>query len=1258
MSILTLTTVDTAIINVNLAVQHPDADKASYATDPNVAKYTDLSDYAYILAENPVIQTGNDTAIDTQYRIAIEHPSTIQQSNAEGYHLPNDSRITAATAYSSTNNPQNFVALGANATSDTWVTHTAIDNSELTTINDFVSSVTPAPTVYINEKHKDNNLTLIPNEFSGKMIRPKTYAYTENDAKSYIYMNDPVGPSVTGNIANPKFGSANPYFASNAQVTFGDSSDPSDRVYCNIPFTISIDGTNYPISFTYNSGQEGKFTITYGTAPTSVKYNGRVVPSSDIILVQGSSSGYTVTLNLINGSFSNEDPRDIVHIDGSNYPITIAQCETGQEGYDWKYSGTQGTTFVIEDVNFFGAGSEFFAPGSPSSGGTAAHEVTYKTSSDHASVKVSVEYVPQGSTLRFETRRSYLVGSFIMLGGEKYIVTYNNSLLPDTKPGVVCYYPTSSPSNPSLPYPFVCDIACVNGLTEAGYQTKVPMLFVNPLQNQFIRRVRRTLGLESSVQTPMNIEIMNTRFSIQEFGASTITLGSNATSSESFAVKILKQLPQYTLNNAQYILVLPTCDSQKKTLIGQYFKGPYAVNLTYRFYLEMKKAGDTKWNRIIDSEDYSERSIDVLSTANDGPYKLKIIPCNLEYVIKPILFGFNNTVVVPAVEPIGKTFTILGSDFTALDVTDVSPTGFYSYLHTDFTDYTDLETIVTNAGNNYDLVMILPEQRVTENLTYIVSDDKTISYNFYQIKAPVSEPTVYFISGQGNDPLMKPFTYKGTTYSAQTSVVSRNNLPSMILELVSSGAVEGVIPVNAQNTVIFAIPDYHKPNVHYISKTTGAAPTSITVVEQDAFGTITASYTPTLNFVDLSLVSGLSYKPSLTPETSRFPRVYLNGASQTILNTNASFIPNTSSSILAPIGSYVTTSLTSFPYVVHGNPSISTNPFFQLGHTSNFAPQSKIMFYNGSNDILGLTDGFYTSEYVNVSSLSLGFTGPFFYKYESGATTSVNALTSSNALIIDLYKARQLSAIEHNIPTTQVYAVVKPDSATLTYPSTTQFDDKMQVLLATDNDNLTDTKATVLKTLNFPNPLSSELTADANSRPFDNNIDLYYYTSEEPTVEEIITFSYVNDVVTVEAKSNERDMISYLSFDGVVNGEKLVSLTLLTGTSSFFKTLIPYNEKHSFSTLIIGTDEQNTSNKLNFNRDFTSYNVRKFRFKKSGTSKFNEVELVPYTDNGHTYLGVKFTSRSKLNNFSFAKIGIVINTVTLPTLSNIQEFII
>lgn len=1212
MSILTLTTIEGGTLNVTLETLSPDLPKTDYSSDPLLANYKDLSDYTYLSVKNMSLITTVDKKIDTQCRIAIEHPRATNTSDHKGYHLPNDSTIQ--TNYGIMPNHKNYKTLGPN-TGVSWPPYNYNDYPDHTDtfIDDTVAFQAP---LFTNDAAKDNNLTLIPYEESSRnLTRPTSYAFDSlpSVSTSYLYLrnsslgDDPIKKGIFNYYArnSGSFGTVSSFTSESDQTI--------DRLYSNIPTEIQVNGATFPIAFTYNTGAatRGKFTIVYKTSPpTSIVYNGIVVPVANATLIQntGLTPNFTASLNLTIGALSNEDPRQIVT--GGTGLLTPTFNSSLSGFYNISGSDITFDGFVI----------------TTSSGVTTSYNFQNAKS---IPMKTNVTYFASGavSDLKFETKEYYLGNSLVYFGDKQYVVSYNPLI---SNNGILITYPTN--------HPFVCDVTAIRGITSNGMKNRSPIVIINPFQNQGILRSRKNTS-SSSHGEGCFLEIMNTRIKIQTIAE----LGLTST----FTTELMNRISYGNIANGQYILLLPSYDpniTPKSNLISQIFDLPYDVSMTARFYFEYKTASDTTWKRLIDTNDIDEKTIDVFSEGGDGPFSLKIVPTSHRALLSPVLF--RNGITNGAIDN-SQYYKIIGKSFNPkiLSVIDASTvlSGSEFNITSGSIEYDSTATFFTNilTSTDSDLTLFVPEQKVEETLSQIVTDDLTTSYPFMEIVSPVSTPTLYFI---GTSP-MKPITYKETTYSMndvvdfQSQVSGFTNLT--LGALISSNLTSRGFPSNSPTCVILFVPEYNNPKIHYLSNTAVSAAT---------FSESLPGGASTDNYVDLSLSPGANY--DLNDISDRFRRIYDTEFQGTYVGSSA------------PDRHQTTAISTPFKIIRHNISSFGSNTVAKFAHKSTISRSRKLYIDTTTlpgGNITGSSVAYstffpaltkqYESVYVNGPSnfITDTNTGEYFFMYlDTNVTLGTYEILSGNTAginFIELFRARQLFGSTSNF----INATNIISEAVSTSVSSLVFN----VAVASDDNTGANTRDLEVKTLSF-STLNSPQT-----RPYDSNIDIYYYTSEEDSVKDFISFTYVNDVVSFNVLGNEKDLIAYIyvNRDSDINGEKKYSIRFLKGTTSFLKTNIPYDPNHGFSTILHGESEAAPGSNLNFDRDFLRYNTKKFEFRMSDSNVYNSMELCPYGTAPNQYLGLKITPNATLNKINFSRLGVVINPGAI-TGTEIQKLVI
>lgn len=1104
MSILSLSSIDTAVINVTMQMYDPDLDKTSYAGTDN-ENYRDLNTYSYYSVNNILVKSAIDSTIDTQYRVAIEHPKI--SANNTGYHLPNDDEVVPFPL------EKNYITIPLTGTG--WSINTEPEPINFDLLPTLVSSeFSDSRTIYTNNAHQDNNLSFLTfDEAKNKAQKPKAYV---SEGKSYIYINDP-------NETTTRKGSFRGFTLGVDSLALQVS---GTEIFCSMINKLIVGATEYAVNFvssgTYTGSSQsadvtaniGKFIVlsTNAVAPAMI-YNGTQLVASDFVHLQKDTGV----------------PEVYFCVDQAKNPVTLGTFDRG---------------FFRTDLALTSSGSSIFS-----------------------------------------SKNKYLAGNTVTYGGSSYKIALNESLPTD---GITF-------NNTTIPdYSF--DVVAIRGTNN-----RRPWIYINSDQNQ---------GIVPLDMAGKYIEIMNTRIPISNPASLTNPVSVPFTSPNTDKTSPV---------NAPFILVLPDLGNSldRSVVIGQFARNAFDQQFTYRFYLEHKKPSDTKWTRVIDSSDFSGEIIDIMSS-NNIPYKLRIRPVNADYLIRPIFLSKDN------ISGAGS-FMIYNEELTPIFQNNLSFNDGY-YFDMNYPEFIRGGLSVEYDFSDCDLNLVVPEQKVDEPDSYVISDDFTATYAISVKKAPVSDVTVFFVDPNNIPP--SKFTYNGKTYdSTNVTVSAYGNLPKYVREIFNT---------NQENLrILVLIPDYKNPEIVYIANTVKNT--------DDLFMYTTApAYVNTetiIGYIDTSLLNLVSGDyvfdfPPLNPSNPKIKKRFIpyfvgdydNGG---VLEQRTVIIAEGGNSSFPEgyiySGGFYTTASINTPYYTSSNPKFSAFTNYTLVQTNLTDPVFKI--FNPYND--NLIQSIFVASGVDTTYVPTD--NYYFVKYQSSpAVLSTDTVPASNFFYTQAYKARSFN------PSPDGYLL----GDFVGNPSIS-FGTGLHLKI---DDGSTGTSTDVAVTT---------LTQKTGSFPFDNNIDLYFYSNDSEDIQNLISFSYVNDVVTVQSSKLMIDLAGMiLDGNNNVNGDKKLSLRVLKGSKVLLKTNIQYENNFGFSNIVIGADENITGNKLDLEANPLKYNLKKFRIRPSESSSvYNEFELL----NVDGKLCVSIYVRTSLKDFSFATLGIT-RYLTTGAVGIAQEF--
>lgn len=767
-----------------------------------------------------------------------------------------------------------------------------------------------------------------------------------------------------------------------------------------------------------------------------------------------------------------------------------------------------------------------------------------------------------------------------------------------------------SSTSPNLPF----DIVVVRGTNN-----RRPWIYRNIKQNQ---------GIITTSQVGNFVEIMNTRIPIS---AATLDPTTGLDSSSQSVFTAITPFTQTSSNNAPYILVLPNADGNlaKSVLLGQFLRGSLRRQLTYRYYLEYKKQTETTWTRVIDSSDFTNDATTIRSeTAGDNKaYNLKVIPCDSSYLIAPILMC--------STDYTAKTFTLFEGTFTPV-LQDTPPSGTPVFFNNQAFNNNESASVISSGQTavlsllnftGIDLILLVPEQKVDEKTSTITSNDQTKSYDFHQQIGPVSDITIFYV---GTD-IPLPFTYKGVGYPASiptvipvTAFTSYSALPQYVRSIFTDSSWTGIF---------FIVPDYKNPNISYIANTTQLSQSTNPLSLSGSGGTAVAN-----TYVDLSLLPMVI--TDVVPQ-KRFIQFMNSGGSNRYIN----LVNSTTTTVTLPPTSnyYTTTCITpgSVGYYVSSDTKYSQySSDYGLFKKDTNASTKNVKYFNVS------TEKVYESNFIVGATQPTGNPTYYFVKYLSTATVLPQSQTAPSGDLIQVYKSRGLKgALSNNY--------FLSSSAT-----------SVSASINVKTDDGSTGSSSDIKVQN----LTSSAAVDPLTRPFDNNIDLYFYADSSTAVDNLISFSYVNDVVSVFSNVNNIDFGSViLDNNNQPNGEQKISFRILKGSKVLLRTAINYDDSYGFSRIVVGTSDNGTATApgiLGFSNDFSRYNLKKIRIRPSGisSSDFNEFEIVQVgaradVNNNQPTLGLSIYVKTSLKDFSIATLNFTQYPVPLTgTGTEVQEF--
>lgn len=1110
MSILSLSSIDTAVINVTMQMYDPDLDKTSYAGTDN-ENYRDLNTYSYYSVNNILVKSAIDSTIDTQYRVAIEHPKI--SANNTGYHLPNDDEVVPLPL------EKNYITIPLTGTG--WSINTEPEPINFDLLPTLVSSeFSDSRTIYTNNAHQDNNLSFLTfDEAKNKAQKPKAYV---SEGKSYIYINDP-------NETTTRKGSFRGFTLGVDSLALQVS---GTEIFCSMINKLIVGATEYAVNFvssgTYTGSSQsadvtaniGKFIVlsTNAVAPAMI-YNGTQLVASDFVHLQKDTGV----------------PEVYFCVDQAKNPVTLGTFDRG---------------FFRTDLALTSSGSSIFS-----------------------------------------SKNKYLAGNTVTYGGSSYKIALNESLPTD---GITF-------NNTTIPdYSF--DVVAIRGTNN-----RRPWIYINSDQNQ---------GIVPLDMAGKYIEIMNTR----------IPISNPASLTNPVSVPFVSPTVDKTSTvNAPFILVLPDLGNSldRSVVIGQFARNAFDQQFTYKFYLEHKKPSDTKWTRVIDSNDFTSEVVDIFSD-DYAPYKLRIIPIDADYFLKPILISMDYST---------RTFTIYNEEFTPIHQ-DAIPYSDILFFDENYLGPKDLSNALNFNGCNLNL--LVPEQKQYEPDSYVISDDFTTTYAVTVKIAPVSDVTVFFVDPNNIPP--SNFTYNGKSYSsANVTTSTEQNLPKYVKEIYSTnnGDREGILILT---------PDYKNPGITYIANTTKITDDLFVHLDGDA-GIISSTH---YGYIDASLLNSVGENYSFDFFGRRFVQVFIgehNSNPGYSLRKMIFVDPDKSSGSEYPyaLTPYYASSTLTLPHYITSDSKFSTFTSYTLVQKSSTIPIMKVfnvindnliqsVFVTSESSLVSSTDDYYFVKYVAnepASGLILQNTG---YPYHDGDNLLANSYP--NDIHVQAYKARNF----HPLPSS---GYTYGDFVASPYFTNGEFTDKLHLKID-DGSTGTSTDVTV-----------TDLMQKTGSFPFDNNIDLYFYSNDSEDIQNLISFSYVNDVVTVQSSKLMIDLAGMiLDGNNNVNGDKKLSLRVLKGSKVLLKTNIQYENNFGFSNIVIGTDENITGNKLDLEANPLKYNLKKFRIRPSESSSvYNEFELL----NVDGKLCVSIYVRTSLKDFSFATLGIT-RYLTTGAVDIAQEF--